>query len=102
MDQLSQILDGLHDIRERQRSHEQAINRLTDAVVRLAVIEERQAVVVGNLERVEDKLDSVDKRLDALEQQEVLNKQSRYWVFGLLTLTATAVLYAVFRIVGLS
>lgn len=101
LDMYEQILSGISEIRERQKMHGAAIEKLTDAVVRLAVIEERQASTNIALDELSTKFDRIDSRLDALEQSEVLNKQLRYWGFGLLTVIASGVVFALLRVVGL-
>lgn len=100
-DMYEQILAGISEIRERQKIHSAAIEKLTDAVVRLAVIEERQSSINTVVDELSSKLERIDNRIDALEQSEVLNKQLRYWGFGLLTVIASGVVFALLRTVGL-
>lgn len=100
MELYEQILSGLSEIRERQRVHEHTLNRLADAVVKLAVIEERQSSVADKMEAVVEKLDALDKRMDALEHAEVLNKQLRYWGYGTITLIGSAIVYGLLRVIG--
>lgn len=95
------ILAGLSEIRERQKVHGEAIEKLTDAVIRLAVIEERQAATNTALDELTERFDKIDARLDRLEQSETLNKQLRYWGFGFITLLSSAVLYGLLKLVGL-
>lgn len=102
MDPLAPLLDGLNEIRERQRAHEQAIHRLTEAVIKLAVIEERQAKTTEQLAQLMADVRTTDQRLDRLEQAEQLNRQLRYWVFGLITLVGSVVVYTMLRGLGLS
>jgi len=45
-------------------------------------------------------VEKVEERIDKLEQAETLNKQARYWVFGLVGAVGMAVLYAVLRNIG--
>lgn len=100
MELYEQILSGISEIRERQRVHEHTLNRLADAVVKLAVIEERQASVTDKMETVVEKLDALDKRMDSLEHAEVLNKQLRYWGYGTISIIGTAVIYGLLRVLG--
>lgn len=100
-DMYEQILAGISEIRERQKIHSAAIEKLTDAVVRLAVIEERQSSINVAIDELAAKIERIDGRLDTLEQSEVLNKQLRYWGFGVITVIASGVVFALLRAVGL-
>lgn len=104
---------------DNQRRQEVMLERLADAVGKLAVIEERQNHDRAALERAFSTLADMSKkhdastervmqavervvgRVDLLEEAEAMNKQVRYWLLGAITIIVTAVLYAVLNKVGL-
>ena len=67
---------------------EASIDKLADAITKLAVIEERQTADRAALERafssiarVEERIDKVCDRLDALEQTAPMTAKTNQWVF---------------------
>lgn len=58
------------------------LRNLTDAVVRLALIEERQAQASLALERAFKMLEKMEERIAAIEQSDVLQKQTSNWVLS--------------------
>ena len=103
-------IDVLIDNHKRM---EQAVEKMADAVSRLAVIEDRQNsdrewvrdIAANNKDfvtRIHERLDGVDARLDTIELNEVDNRRARNLVFGLLSLIGVAVVGALFKLIGLS
>lgn len=110
-------IDTLVTVQTRQ---ETMLEKLTEAVSKLAIIEERQnndrntlerafgnITVMGekhdlSMSRIADMVEKVEGRVDALERSESLNKQMRVWVFGAIGAVGLAVLYAVLSLIGLN
>lgn len=62
-----------------------ALGKLSDAIVKLALIEERQAVANASLERAFATLERVESRVSALEQSNVSTSRTSSWIDRLLT-----------------
>lgn len=91
---------------------EATMEKMADAVSRLAVIEERQNAdrnairdaVVEFKEyagKINDKLDRHDARIDAMELADVENKRMRNWGFAIVSIVGLAVLAKVLGLIGL-
>ncbi len=68
---------------------ETSMNRLTDAIVKLALIEERQSQFAITqerafkvLEKIEEKVDNMEKRVVDLEVAEPMQKQTSAWMLA--------------------
>lgn len=59
-----------------------ALNDLTRAITKLALIEERQLQAAASLDRAFTALDRLEKRIQRLETLAPLNAQASKWVFG--------------------
>ena len=57
-----------------------ALGKLSDAIIKLALIEERQTTASASLERAFKALERVEQRLSVLEQSNVNNKRTSSWV----------------------
>ena len=97
---------------------ELAIDKMADAVTRLAVMEERQNVVRGEIIVLSEKIDRVEqerkedmkkvmdvverleRRTDKLERAEELNLQIRRWVFASIATVGTIIAYGIAKYFG--
>lgn len=92
---LSERLQSLHgDVNEIKS----ALRSLTEAITKLALIEERQAVFNATINRafdaigkVETALGKIDDRLKALEVQQPVNNQTTHWVITAIGVTLAGV-----------
>jgi CHAD domain-containing protein len=57
-----------------------ALGKLSDAIIKLALIEERQTTASASLERAFKALERVEQRLSVLEHSNVNNKRTSGWV----------------------
>lgn len=74
---LTHKIETLHEDVGEMKS---AINKLTDAVTKLALLEERQAHAASALERAFSALERVEARLHALEMHLPQTKRLNIWV----------------------
>lgn len=70
-------MNRLHDDVGEMKS---VLRDLTNAITKLAVVEERQLQTTKCIERIYKALDEMNDRLTSLEQQAPLNKQTSSWV----------------------
>ena len=74
---LSAKLQSLHqDVGEIKK----ALGSLTEAITKLALIEERQIVTNHALERAFSALEKLESRITALEKEAPINKRNNIWV----------------------
>lgn len=92
---LERLTHHIQRIREGQDEMKQSMQKMADAVSRLALVEERQANTGTALERIGATLAKLDERLRVLEIAEPMQAKSANWVersmwaaagFGLMTL----------------
>ena len=77
MSVLSTRLEVLHeDVSEIKSS----MNLLSEAITKLALVEERQAVANNSLERAFALMDNLEKRIASLEAQAPKNQSTNIWV----------------------
>lgn len=95
MEKMAEAINKLAIIEERQNQDRAAMERAFSAIADLARKHD------SAIERVIGLVERVEERVDALEQAESLNKQARYWIFGAIGIAAAGVLYATLRNVGL-
>lgn len=67
-------------IREDQHAMRAAIERMSEAVTRLALVEERQAAASTAIERLVKSLERLDERLRRLEVAEPMQAKAAEWV----------------------
>jgi ssDNA-binding replication factor A large subunit len=71
-----------------------AIERMSEAVTRLALVEERQAAASTAIERLVQSLEKLDERLRRLEVAEPMQAKATEWVQSALwALAAAAVMF---------
>lgn len=91
---LSARLQSLHqDVGEIKS----ALGSLTEAITKLALIEERQVVTNNALERAFLALEKLENRITALEKDAPANKRSNIWVDRVLALIVGGFLVAVWE-----
>lgn len=77
------------------------LDKVADAVSRLAVVEERQQQTTATLNRVFKCLDDHDQRIDALEKHEPEQKRVAQWVNAAVWALASAAAMFIAQRVGL-
>ena len=70
----------IQHIREDQHAMRAAIERMSEAVTRLALVEERQAAASNAIERLVQSLEKLDERLRRLEVVEPMQAKATEWV----------------------
>ena len=78
-----------------------ALGKLSDAIIKLALIEERQTMAGAALERAFKTLDRVESRIAALEQSSINSKRINGWVDKLVTAAVGLILLLLLRKAGL-
>lgn len=112
------LVEAQKRLEENQAKMELAIDKMADAVTRLAVMEERQNVVRGEIIVLSEKIDRVEqerkedmkkvmdvverleRRTDKLERAEELNLQIRRWVFASIATVGTIIAYGIAKYFG--
>lgn len=107
-------------LEENQAKMEAAIGKMADAVTRLAVMEERQNAVRGeiaslsekidrveqerkeNMKKVMDVIERLESRTDNLERAEELNIQIRKWFFAGIATVGSILAYGIAKYFGLA
>lgn len=114
------LVEAQKRLEENQAKMELAIDKMADAVTRLAVMEERQNTVRGEIATLSEKIDRVEQerkenmrkimdaverlehRTDKLERAEELNIQIRRWVFAGIATVGSILAYGIAKYFGLS
>jgi response regulator RpfG family c-di-GMP phosphodiesterase len=79
-DQISALSRDIKHIRENQDTMRAAIERMSEAVTRLAIVEERQAAASQAIERVMSIVEKIDERVRSLEVAEPMQAKTSEWV----------------------
>lgn len=87
---IDRITHHIQRIREDQRAMRTAIERMSEAVTRLALVEERQSSASSAIERLAQTLEKLDERLRRLEVAEPMQAKATEWVQSALWALATA------------
>ena len=77
---IERIAHHIQRIREDQHAMRTAIERMSEAVTRLALVEERQAAASSALDRLAQTLEKLDERLRRLEVAEPMQAKAAEWV----------------------
>lgn len=77
---IERITHHIQRIREDQHAMRAAIERMSEAVTRLALVEERQAAASTAIERLVKSLERLDERLRRLEVAEPMQAKAAEWV----------------------
>lgn len=114
------LVEAQKRLEENQVKMELAIGKMADAVTRLAVMEERQNAVRGEITKLSEKIDRVEQerkenmkevmdvverlehRTDKLERAEELNMQIRKWFFAAIATVGSILAYGIAKYFGLS
>ena len=114
------LVEAQKRLEENQAKMELAIGKMADAVTRLAVMEERQNAVRGEITTLSEKIDRVEQehkesmkkvmdvverlehRTDELERAEELNLQVRKWFFAAIATVGSILAYGIAKYFGLS
>lgn len=78
-----------------------ALSKLSDAIVKLALVEERQAVASVAMDRAFAALERIEERVTALEKSAVTTVRTSNWVDKVVTAGIGVLLLYVLKIVGL-
>lgn len=98
---IERITHHIQRIREDQHAMRTAIERMSEAVTRLALVEERQAAASTAIERLVQSLEKLEERLRRLEVAEPMQTKATEWVQSALWALATAAAMFVAGKVGL-
>jgi DNA repair exonuclease SbcCD ATPase subunit len=74
------LVSDIQHIRADQNAMRSAIERMSEAVARLALIEERQSSASHAIERIIGMLTKLEERVRALEIADPLQQKSSEWV----------------------
>lgn len=95
-------LDGMkQEMRELRTDVKDSSHEISRAVQRLVSLQEKQMALEHRVVKTEDRIDKHDSRLDTIEKEAPSWNQTKKWVFGFITLAATAVVALLFKFIGL-
>ena len=77
---IERITHHIQRIREDQHAMRAAIERMSEAVTRLALVEERQTAASSAIDRLALTLEKLDERLRRLEVAEPMQAKAAEWV----------------------
>ena len=77
---IERLTHHIQRIREDQHAMRAAIERMSEAVTRLALVEERQAAASTAIERLVQSLERLDERLRRLEAAEPMQAKATEWI----------------------
>lgn len=77
---IERLTHHIQRIREDQHAMRAAIERMSEAVTRLALVEERQAAASTAIERLVQSIERLDERLRRLEVAEPMQAKAAEWV----------------------
>jgi hypothetical protein len=100
-DQIIALARDIHHIKEGQESMRAAIEKMSDAVTRLAIIEERQAASSSAIDRIMKAVEKIDERVRTLEIAEPMQEKTSEWVQSAIWAGAAAAVMFVASKVGL-
>jgi CRISPR/Cas system-associated endoribonuclease Cas2 len=98
---IERITHHIQRIREDQHAMRAAIERMSEAVTRLALVEERQTAASGAIDRLAQTLEKLDGRLRRLEVVEPMQAKATEWVQSAVWAAAAAAVMFVAGKVGL-
>lgn len=87
---IDRITHHIQRIREDQHAMRAAIERMSEAVTRLALVEERQAAASSAIDRLAQSLERIDERLRRLEVADPMQTKAAEWVQSALWAAAAA------------
>jgi len=98
---IAQIRADQSVVKEELRGLRDALQRMSEAITRLALVEERQAAASNSIERVMATVQKIDERVRTLEVAEPMQAKTAEWVERALWAAATAAVMFVAAKVGL-
>ena len=98
---IERITHHIERIREDQHAMRAAIERMSEAVTRLALVEERQAAASTAIDRLVQSLERLDERLRRLEVAEPMQAKAAEWVRSAVWAAAAAAVMFIADKVGL-
>ena len=98
---IERLSHHIQRIREDQHAMRTAIERMSEAVTRLTLVEERQAAATTAIDRLAQTLEKLDGRLRHLELAEQTQAKTTAWVQSALWALAAAAVIFVAKKVGL-
>ena len=101
IDQILHKVSKVDTLVESVRRQEATLEKLTDAVTKLAVIEDRQNADRADMAEIRHQQKEIRQDVDELKRAEVLNGRVRAAVFALGGIVGTAVIYAILALIGL-
>lgn len=69
---------------------ENSVAKMADAIMRLALIEERQQNDRATMQKMDDRIGGLDERVDDLEKQAPITQQTNGWIASAITAAAAA------------
>lgn len=87
---VERISHHIQRIREDQHAMRAAIERMSEAVTRLALVEERQAAASTAIDRIVQSIEKVDERLRRLEVADPMQTKAAEWVQSAVWAAASA------------
>lgn len=87
---IERIAHHIQRIREDQRAMRAVIERMGEAVTRLALVEERQATASSAIDRMAQTLEKLEERLRRLEVADPMQTKAAEWVQSALWAAAAA------------
>ena len=78
--QIARIREDQSSVKDELRGLRDAMQKMSEAVARLALVEERQAAASQAIERVMATVDRIDQRVRALEVAEPAQRKAAEWV----------------------
>ena len=98
---IERLTHHIQSIREDQHAMRAAIERMSDAVTRLALVEERQTAASSAIDRLVQALEKLDERLRRLEVSDPVQTKAAEWVRSAVWAAAAAALMFIADKVGL-
>lgn len=98
---IERITHHIQRIREDQRAMRTAIERMSEAVTRLALVEERQAAATTAIDRIVQSVEKIDERLRQVELVEQTQAKTTALVQAALWALAAAASTFIAKKVGL-
>ena len=98
---IERLTHHIQRIREDQHAMRTAIERMSEAVTRLALVEERQSAASNAIDRLAQTLEKLDERLRHLELAEQTQAKTAAWVQAALWALAAAAAKFIAKRVGL-
>ena len=98
---IERLTHHIQRIRDDQHAMRAAIERMSEAVTRLALVEERQAAASTAIERLVQSLEKLDERLRRLEVADPMQTKAAEWVQSAVWAAAAAAVMFIAAKVGL-